>query len=146
MRVYVNYCTIHVRSVHVRACAYSYVMVIAFRGLRPRVYTKKSAAAAAEPHVHLKPAAGRRPTCSSSSCPAATVKYHGSVLNMPTDVKIVSDHSADSRNEISSRELVYTHFIIHIPRRVRFGLRAARGGGGRRRHRRCAPTASAGRA
>ena len=63
MRVYVNYCTIHVRSVHVRACAYSYVMVIAFRGLRPRVYTKKSAAAAAEPHVHLKPAAGRRPTC-----------------------------------------------------------------------------------
>jgi len=72
--------------------------------------------------------------------------YHGSVLNMPTDVKIVSDHSADSRNEISSRELVYTHFIIHIPRRVRFGLRAARGGGGRRRHRRCAPTAPAGRA
>ena len=60
MRVYVNYCTIHVRSVHVRACAYSYVMVIAFRGLRPRVYTKKSAAAAAEPHVHLesRPQAG----------------------------------------------------------------------------------------
>jgi len=63
VRVYVNYCTIHVRSVHVRACAYSYVMIIAFRGLRPHVYTKKSAAAAAEPHVHLKPAAGRRPTC-----------------------------------------------------------------------------------
>ena len=66
MRVYVNYCTIHVRSVHVtyvRAYSYTYVIVIAFRGLRPRVYTKKSAAAAAEPHVHLKPAAGRRPTC-----------------------------------------------------------------------------------
>ena len=72
---------------------------------------------------------GAREIGASSSCPAATVIYHGSVLNMPTVVKLVSDHSADSRNEISSRELVYRHFIIHIPRRVRFGLRAARGGG-----------------
>ena len=43
--------------------------------------------------------------------------------------KIVSDHSKDSRNEISSLELVSAQLMVHIPRRVRFGLRAARGAG-----------------